>query len=432
MSNHLSPLFPVALLFGAITPMAQGQGATFEALGNLSPTAPMSIALAIAADGSVVVGTSIDTDAKAHAVRWGRTGGSGGSSILRSDPDPLPDLFESIQAVAVSADGSRIACNLWEGPSCSTPYTISLPSGHTDTLSSMRCNALARAVSSDAVVGEFYGATSRGLRWDVAGGGATTFLPTPPQYTSASVVAVTNDGRIAVGESQGPSGARATVWRDGRDPYFIGEVPATPPFYHISRCTAISEFGGFIVGEQYRNLRGPDIDAFMYSVASEELVVLGALPPGQKATPTAVNNEGTVIVGCLYTQLPTLSRIAFIWRRGEGIENLQTVLAAEHGLDLQGWTLISANGLSRNSREIVGEGINPQGNTQAWRASLPAPQGVLCIADFDESGGVDGADVEAFFIAWSGNDERADANQDGGVDGQDVEAFFIPWEAGGC
>ena len=55
-----------------------------------------------------------------------------------------------------------------------------------------------------------------------------------------------------------------------------------------------------------------------------------------------------------------------------------------------------------------------------------------CAADFNEDGGVDGGDVEAFYVAWGGGGECGDVNQDGGVDGGDVEAFFIVWEQGGC
>jgi len=55
-----------------------------------------------------------------------------------------------------------------------------------------------------------------------------------------------------------------------------------------------------------------------------------------------------------------------------------------------------------------------------------------CIADFNQDGGVDGVDVEAFFLVWQTGDTRADANQDGGVDGVDVETFFLAWQAGGC
>jgi T5SS/PEP-CTERM-associated repeat protein len=63
-----------------------------------------------------------------------------------------------------------------------------------------------------------------------------------------------------------------------------------------------------------------------------------------------------------------------------------------------------------------------------WRGT-PSPS---CPADFNQDGGVDGADVDAFFTAWEAGDSAADVNQDGGVDGSDVDTFFLAWEAGGC
>lgn len=62
----------------------------------------------------------------------------------------------------------------------------------------------------------------------------------------------------------------------------------------------------------------------------------------------------------------------------------------------------------------------------------PGPVAGLCPADFNQDGGVDGADVNAFFDAWEAGLNSADTNQDGGVDGSDVTAFFDAWEAGGC
>ena len=55
-----------------------------------------------------------------------------------------------------------------------------------------------------------------------------------------------------------------------------------------------------------------------------------------------------------------------------------------------------------------------------------------CAADFNQDGGVDGSDVEAFFIPWHAGSPSADVNGDGGVDGADVQHFFRVWEAGGC
>ncbi|MEY3231225.1 MAG: hypothetical protein RL689_1314 [Planctomycetota bacterium] len=60
----------------------------------------------------------------------------------------------------------------------------------------------------------------------------------------------------------------------------------------------------------------------------------------------------------------------------------------------------------------------------------PAPCG--CAADYNADGGVDGADIEGFFIDWEASGGCADVNQDGGIDGGDIEAFFLLWEAGGC
>lgn len=57
---------------------------------------------------------------------------------------------------------------------------------------------------------------------------------------------------------------------------------------------------------------------------------------------------------------------------------------------------------------------------------------VNCFADFNQDGGVDGTDIEAFFVAWSQSNPEADVNNDGGVDGADVEVFFDAWQDGGC
>ncbi len=56
----------------------------------------------------------------------------------------------------------------------------------------------------------------------------------------------------------------------------------------------------------------------------------------------------------------------------------------------------------------------------------------ICPADFNLDGGVDGADVEAFYFAWEAGRPEADVSADGGIDGSDVEVFFTAWQAGGC
>lgn len=55
-----------------------------------------------------------------------------------------------------------------------------------------------------------------------------------------------------------------------------------------------------------------------------------------------------------------------------------------------------------------------------------------CLADYNNDGGIDGADFEAFFLDWELGEAAADLNQDGGVDGADVEVFFLAWSEGRC
>ena len=72
-------------------------------------------------------------------------------------------------------------------------------------------------------------------------------------------------------------------------------------------------------------------------------------------------------------------------------------------------------------------------STSAFLTVLPEGAcGVPCPADFNQDGGVDGADIDSFFGAWETGDSGADVNLDGGVDGGDIDTFFAAWEAGGC
>lgn len=75
---------------------------------------------------------------------------------------------------------------------------------------------------------------------------------------------------------------------------------------------------------------------------------------------------------------------------------------------------------------------NAIGSVASDAAMLTVCACLECPADFSQDGGIDGADVAAFFAAWEGGDCTADVNADGGVDGSDVDTFFAAWEAGGC
>jgi len=82
---------------------------------------------------------------------------------------------------------------------------------------------------------------------------------------------------------------------------------------------------------------------------------------------------------------------------------------------------------------IHGDFTSLADGTAAYKfAYVPDP--VLCIADQNCDGGVDGSDIEPFFIKFAAANPSADVNNDGGVDGSDVEAFSVAWAIGdrGC
>jgi len=48
-------------------------------------------------------------------------------------------------------------------------------------------------------------------------------------------------------------------------------------------------------------------------------------------------------------------------------------LADDYHLDMTGWVLLSAEGISADGLTIVGTGVNPNGDREAWVAVLPEP-----------------------------------------------------------
>jgi hypothetical protein len=82
---------------------------------------------------------------------------------------------------------------------------------------------------------------------------------------------------------------------------------------------------------------------------------------------------------------------------------------------------------SAASRTVVVDFSRPPLSSAISRALVLR---IYCPGDFNEDGGIDGADVEGFFEAWENGDPASDLNEDGGIDGADVEFFFSRWETG--
>ena len=105
------------------------------------------------------------------------------------------------------------------------------------------------------------------------------------------------------------------------------------------------------------------------------MVGLGQLA-GSYGRALDVSGDGSVVVG-LTTGF--LGQEAFYWTASVGMQSLKDMLTKDYGLDLTGWRLIEAKGISVDGLTIIGTGVNPQGDPEAWVVTIPEPATILLL-----------------------------------------------------
>jgi uncharacterized membrane protein len=108
------------------------------------------------------------------------------------------------------------------------------------------------------------------------------------------------------------------------------------------------------------------------------MVGLGDLAGGSfRSQALGVSGDGSIVVGVANDG----NSEAFIWDASHGLRNLEDVLVNDLALNLTGWRLLAARGVSQDGLTIVGSGINPSGQNEAWLAIIPeASTGLLLAA----------------------------------------------------
>ena len=109
-------------------------------------------------------------------------------------------------------------------------------------------------------------------------------------------------------------------------------------------------------------------------------VQLGYLGGENWSVANGVSPDGSVIVGSAGSASTVSDRAAFVWTSGGQMQNLRDLLLADGIAELDGWTLLNATGISGDGRTIVGYGVNPDGNTEAWIATIPELHSLLLLA----------------------------------------------------
>jgi len=99
-----------------------------------------------------------------------------------------------------------------------------------------------------------------------------------------------------------------------------------------------------------------------------------------------------------------------------GMVDLRDLLVANGATNLTNWQLREANAISADGRTIVGAGVDPNGATRGWIATVP----MFGDATFDDV--VDGADYTAWannYLSTHATFAQGDFNFDGVVNGVD-------------
>jgi probable HAF family extracellular repeat protein len=132
---------------------------------------------------------------------------------------------------------------------------------------------------------------------------------------------------------------------------------------------------------------------------------LGTLPGDTNSYAYAVNADGSVVVG----QSNGASDHAFRWTAGTGMQSIQSLLAAA-GVNMTGWQLLSARGVSANGSVIVGYGTDPSAQTEGWIARLCDLAGANCPAGPAGSGLITVSDQMQSFASVGAVGQTANAS----------------------
>ena len=183
----------------------------------------------------------------------------------------------------------------------------------------------------------------------------------PGGYFSSTAYGVSADGSVVVGRGYSASGFEAFRWTPADNMVSLGDLEGDGV---QSLAFGVSADGTVVVGA---GASASGFEAFRWTQAGG-MVGLGDLPGGSFGSwANGVSADGTVVVG--HSNSASGSE-AFLWSAATGMQNLKTVLVNDYGLNLTGWTLTEAKGISADGKVIVGYGTNPSGQTEAWFANL--------------------------------------------------------------
>ncbi|MBZ0268077.1 hypothetical protein K8I85_07970, partial [bacterium] len=313
----------------------------------------------VSADGSTVVGRSASTDAPSsyEAFRWTKAGGMEGLGDLGT-------AFVDSWAQAVSADGSVVAGEGTPDSGVSLPFRWTEGTGLVALVDSSGRMTRGQAfdISDDGSVIVGVGSSpgpNQGFRW-TATTGMVGLGWLPAAFQDSFAFGTSGDGGVVCGISfSGPGSDVETFrWTAATGLVGMGDVPGGI-FYAIA--WDVSADGSTICGAARTSFGNDEI--FVWTEAGGFVLPDATHGASGGSSGEAVSADGSVVVG--YGPGGPMIRDS-----AHGMRRLDDLLAGL-GVDLTGWQLGVASGVSADGRTICGNGMNPDGHQEAWIARLP-------------------------------------------------------------
>jgi probable HAF family extracellular repeat protein len=298
-----------------------------------------SDALAVSADGQVVVGEARNAANQVRAFRWTATGGM---QILGTLGGAISN------ARCASLDGSRVVGLAYNSGNQSRAFlwTVSGVMQDLGTLGGPNSFANGISANGDVVVG---GATNNSrqtcaFRWTTTSG-MEDLGTLGGSRTVAN--AVSAEGRVVVGFAYNAAGLiRAFRWTTSSGMQDLGTLGGDS-----ANARGVSADGSVVVGWA-RNTAG-QTRAFRWTSSGgmEDLGTLG----GERSNAACVSADGSVVAGLAYDTFDI--RRQFLWTRDDGMQDM----------DWQGATFREVRGISGDGGVLVGWDYSAEARTQAYR-----------------------------------------------------------------
>lgn len=357
----------------AAQPVNRGPAGSFTPLGDLMGGQIFSAAYGVSADGTTVVGLSNATNG-AKAFRW--------QSGMLMDLDDLSGGVVSSRGIATSANGSVV---VGQGTSASGPEAFRWDGdllGLSD-LDNGAFNSSANGVSANGLVIAGTGSSANGteaFRWE--SGVLSPLGDLDGGSFNSEAAGVSANGLIIAGTGNSSNGTEAFLWEDD-DLSPLGDLDGGDFF---STAHGISSDGMTVVGQSATDATsdGGGMNAFVaFRWQSGGMESLGDLAGGDYFSEAlATSGDGSIVVGSSATGSVAMGQTeAFIWGLDGNAHmySLRSVLVTL-GVDLTDWVLLEATGVSDDGMTVVGTGINPNGNMEAFIATVPEPGSLLLVA----------------------------------------------------